>query len=74
MRSLIAVSDAHLCILAVGTIQGLIPTGDAVVNLRENVIEYRIKYSASSLDDKNRQALLIKALRSVSQLMQSTVR
>jgi hypothetical protein len=39
---------------------------DAVVNLRENVIEHRIKYSVSTMDDKARQVWLEKALRSVS--------
>ena len=42
-----------------------IGVGGAVVNLRENVIEYRIKYSVSAMDDKSRQGLLEKALRSV---------
>ena len=40
---------------------------DAVVNLRERVIEHRIKYSASSMDDKNRQSQLESALRSLEQ-------
>ena len=44
----------------------LMSPGDAVVNLRENVIEHRIKYSVAALDDKSRQALLVRALRSVS--------
>ena len=39
--------------------------GDAVVNLREHVLEYRIKYSVAATDDKARQALLEKASRSV---------
>lgn len=39
--------------------------GGAVVNLRENVIENRIRYSVSAMDDKTRQNLLGKALRSV---------
>jgi hypothetical protein len=38
---------------------------DAVVNLRENVVEHRIKYSVSTMDDKARQIWLEKALRSV---------
>lgn len=41
-------------------------SGAAVVNLREHVIDYRIRYSVASLDDKERQGLLDKALRSVS--------
>lgn len=40
---------------------------DAVVNLRENVIAHRIKYSVTAMDDKNRQNLLDKALRSLEQ-------
>jgi hypothetical protein len=40
-------------------------SGAAVVNLREHVIDYRIRYSVASLDDKERQGLLEKALRSV---------
>lgn len=41
--------------------------GDAVVNLRENVIENRIRYSVSATEDKGRQALVEKALRSLEQ-------
>lgn len=41
--------------------------GDAVVNLREHVIEQRIKYSVSSMDEKNRQSFLSKAMRSLEQ-------
>lgn len=44
----------------------IIDNCDAVVNLRENVIEYRIKYSVSTRDDKNGPAYLDKAVRSVS--------
>ena len=44
----------------------VIDTCDAVVNLRENVLEYRIKYSVVATDDKHRQAVLDKAVRSVS--------
>jgi hypothetical protein len=44
----------------------LTQTGDAVINLRENVMELRIKYSVSAMDDKGRQALLERALRAVS--------
>ena len=40
--------------------------GDAVVNLRENVIRIRLEYSVASMDDKNREAVLDRALRSVS--------
>ena len=40
---------------------------DAVVNLRESVIENRIRYSTSTMDDKNRQSLLERALRSLEQ-------
>nr|XP_031859044.1 uncharacterized protein CI109_005550 [Kwoniella shandongensis]KAA5526116.1 hypothetical protein CI109_005550 [Kwoniella shandongensis] len=40
---------------------------DAVINLRENVIEHRIKYSVSAMDDRNRQVWLDKALRSLEQ-------
>lgn len=40
---------------------------DAVVNLRENVIENRIKYSVASRDDKQSQGYLDRAVRSVSQ-------
>lgn len=39
---------------------------DSVVNLRENVIEYRIKYSVASRDDPNGSWYLDKAVRSVS--------
>ncbi|WVF68673.1 hypothetical protein IAT40_003444 [Kwoniella sp. CBS 6097] len=45
----------------------IIDACDAVINLRENVIEHRIKYSVSSMDDKNRQVYLEKALRSLEQ-------
>ena len=38
-----------------------------MVNLRELVIEQRIKYSVSAMDDKNRQNFLDKALRSLEQ-------
>jgi hypothetical protein len=37
--------------------------GDAVVNLRDQ----RIKYSVSSMDEKNRQSFLSKAMRSLEQ-------
>ncbi|WWC93062.1 uncharacterized protein L201_008027 [Kwoniella dendrophila CBS 6074] len=40
---------------------------DAVINLRENVIEHRIKYSVASMDNKSRQVYLDKALRSLEQ-------
>lgn len=39
---------------------------DSVVNLRESVIEYRIKYSVASRDDPNGSWYLDKAVRSVS--------
>lgn len=35
------------------------------MNLREHVLEYRIRYSVAAMDDKARQALLEKASRSV---------
>jgi hypothetical protein len=44
----------------------VIDSCDAVVNLRENVIELRVEYSVSALDDKGRQAILERALRAVS--------
>ncbi|RSH87875.1 uncharacterized protein EHS24_000393 [Apiotrichum porosum] len=40
---------------------------DAVVNLRENVIENRIKYSVASRDDKQSQGYLDRAVRSLEQ-------
>jgi hypothetical protein len=40
---------------------------DSVVNLRENVIEYRIKYSVAMRDDKDGQQFLDKAVRSLEQ-------
>ncbi|KAK4685163.1 hypothetical protein P7C73_g4998, partial [Tremellales sp. Uapishka_1] len=40
---------------------------DAVVNLRENVIEHRIKYSMAAMDDKARQTSLDRAIRSLEQ-------
>ncbi|CAK9780633.1 hypothetical protein CC85DRAFT_329266 [Cutaneotrichosporon oleaginosum] len=40
---------------------------DSVVNLRENVIEYRIKYSVASRDDPNGSWYLDKAVRSLEQ-------
>nr|XP_018260510.1 uncharacterized protein I303_07432 [Kwoniella dejecticola CBS 10117]OBR82668.1 hypothetical protein I303_07432 [Kwoniella dejecticola CBS 10117] len=48
-------------------VDAIIDSCDAVINLRENVIEHRIKYSVSSMDDKNRQVYLEKALRSLEQ-------
>jgi hypothetical protein len=45
----------------------VIDTCQAVVNLRENVIEHRIKYSVSAMNDKSRQQYLDKALRSLEQ-------
>lgn len=39
---------------------------DSVVNLRENVIEYRIKYSVVSRDDPDGSWYLDKAVRAVS--------
>ncbi|ORX37949.1 inositol hexakisphosphate-domain-containing protein [Kockovaella imperatae] len=45
----------------------IIDSCDAVVNLRESVIEHRIKYSVSTMEDRNRQAILEKALRSLEQ-------
>ncbi|WWC73457.1 uncharacterized protein I206_107427 [Kwoniella pini CBS 10737] len=48
-------------------VDAVIDACDAVINLRENVIEHRIKYSVSSMDDKNRQVYLEKALRSLEQ-------
>lgn len=44
----------------------VIDSCDAVVNLRENVLEYRIKYSVVASDEKTRQAVLQRAVRSVS--------
>jgi hypothetical protein len=41
-------------------------TGDSVVNLREAVVEHRIKYSVAAMDDHDRQVWLDRALRSVS--------
>lgn len=38
-----------------------------MVNLRENVLSLRIMYSVSAMDDKNRQAVLTRALRSLEQ-------
>jgi hypothetical protein len=35
--------------------------GDHVVNLREDILIYRIKYSFSSLDEPNRDLLLQRA-------------
>lgn len=46
----------------------VIDTCDAVVNLRENVIDHRIRYSVVAMDDKNRQAVLNRAVRFVSLL------
>ncbi|WRT69446.1 uncharacterized protein IL334_006432 [Kwoniella shivajii] len=48
-------------------VDAVIDACDAVINLRENVIEHRIKYSVSSMDDKNRQVYLDKALRALEQ-------
>ncbi|ORY34932.1 inositol hexakisphosphate-domain-containing protein [Naematelia encephala] len=45
----------------------VIDISDVVVNLRENVIEHRIKYSVSAMDEKGRRILLAKALRSLEQ-------
>lgn len=44
----------------------LTKTGDSVVNLRESVVEHRIKYSLSAMDDRDRQVWLDRALKSVS--------
>lgn len=38
-----------------------------MINLREHVIEQRIKYSVSAMDEKNRQNFLNKALRALEQ-------
>ena len=46
----------------------VIDTCDAVVNLRENVIENRIKYSVVAMDEKTRQTVLQRAVRAVSLL------
>lgn len=43
----------------------VIDTCDAVVNMREIVLDHRIRYSVLAMDDKNRQALLERAIRSV---------
>ncbi|WVR08265.1 hypothetical protein IAU60_005312 [Kwoniella sp. DSM 27419] len=48
-------------------VDAVIDSCDAVINLRENVIEHRIKYSVSAMDDRNRQTYLEKALRSLEQ-------
>ncbi|ODO07006.1 hypothetical protein I350_04372 [Cryptococcus amylolentus CBS 6273] len=48
-------------------VDAVIDSCDAVINLRENVIEQRIKYSVASMDDKKRQVYLEKALRSLEQ-------
>ncbi|RXK36343.1 hypothetical protein M231_06380 [Tremella mesenterica] len=48
-------------------VDAVIDSCDAVVNLRESVIENRIKYSVATLDDKTRQATLEKASRSLEQ-------
>ncbi|KAL7424934.1 hypothetical protein Q5752_000621 [Cryptotrichosporon argae] len=45
----------------------IIDSCDVVVNLRENVLEHRIKYSVSAMDDKKAQMLLAKAVRSLEQ-------
>ncbi|KAK1923782.1 inositol hexakisphosphate-domain-containing protein [Papiliotrema laurentii] len=45
----------------------VIDSCDAVVNLRENVLEYRIKYSVVASDEKTRQAVLQRAVRSLEQ-------
>jgi hypothetical protein len=45
----------------------VIDTCDAVVNMREIVLDHRIRYSVVAMDDKNRQALLERAIRSVRQ-------
>jgi hypothetical protein len=50
----------------------VIDTCDAVVNLREIVLDHRIKYSVVTMDDKNRQALLERAIRSVRGIIVST--
>jgi hypothetical protein len=42
--------------------------GDTVVNLREVVIEHRIKYSVSSMDEKSRKDWLSRATRSVCRI------
>lgn len=44
-------------------------SGGAVVNLRENVLEQRLRYSVAATDDKHRQSVLEKALRSVRPLV-----
>ena len=43
-------------------------SGDVVVNLRENVIDQRIKYSVSAVDEANRQGILHRAVRSVGHI------
>ncbi|WVQ79454.1 hypothetical protein IAT38_001552 [Cryptococcus sp. DSM 104549] len=48
-------------------VDAVIDSCDAVINLRENVIEQRIKYSVSAMEDKKRQTHLEKALRSLEQ-------
>lgn len=44
----------------------IIDNCDQVINLRENVIEYRVKYSVAKGEDKNGHSWLDKAVRSVS--------
>jgi hypothetical protein len=50
----------------------VIDTCDAVVNLREIVLDHRIRYSVVAMDDKNRQALLERAIRSVGRATRDT--
>jgi hypothetical protein len=48
--------------------------GDTVVNLREVVIEHRIKYSVSSMDEKSRKDWLSRATRSVCRISYKLVK
>ncbi|OXH32476.1 hypothetical protein J008_03246 [Cryptococcus neoformans] len=48
-------------------VDAVIDSCDAVINLRENVMEERIKYSVAAMEDKKRQSHLEKALRSLEQ-------
>ncbi|WVN86977.1 uncharacterized protein L203_102152 [Cryptococcus depauperatus CBS 7841] len=48
-------------------VDAIIDSCDAVINLRENVIKERIKYSVAAMEDKKRQIHLERALRSLEQ-------
>lgn len=40
-------------------------TGDQVVNLREEILIHRVRYSLTSMDDKRREGFLDKAVKSI---------